>query len=265
MLLGLYQMDCIWEDKQANLKKVEAMAKRAGDLGVDLLILPEMFSTGFSFELSITMEAEDGPIMSLLPKFAKDNRIAIMGGVVLPGEGGKGRNSAVTFDSDGSLLSTYSKCHVFSYQNEQMYHEPGKKPVLLDLKGVKIAVIVCYDLRFPELLRPLAPEFELMIVIASWPASRQTHWDVLLRARAIENQCYVAGVNRVGEGGGLSFYGGSAVYDPLGECLIRAERQECLLVCEIDPKRVHEIRNTFPFLRDMRKEFLTEIFSHNNL
>jgi omega-amidase len=255
MILGLYQMDCVWEDKQTNLKKVEVMAKRARDLGVDILILPEMFATGFSFDLSVTMEPEDGLVMSFLSKLAKENRIGILGGVVLPGKEGKARNSAVVFDRNGNLVGIYTKCHVFSYQQEELFHEPGQTPVILELHGTKITPIVCYDLRFPELLRPIAPLIHLGITIASWPANRQAHWDVLLRARAIENQCYWAGVNRVGEGGGLSFLGGSAVYDPWGECLIRAERQECLLVCEIEPKRVEEIRTNYPFLKDMKSKF----------
>jgi omega-amidase len=116
-----------------------------------------------------------------------------------------------------------------------------------------MACFICYDLRFPELFRAVANTCMLIIVIASWPDARQGHWETLLKARAIENQCYVIGVNRVGEGGGYSFIGGSAIIDPSGETIAEGREKETLLVAEIDPEKVREIRSIYPFLKDLRQ------------
>lgn len=248
MRLGLFQIDSVWEDKEANLSKLRSIRAEILSKRVNVLILPEMFATGFTMNTSVTMEDLEGKTISFLQNFAQKDGLWIIAGMVLKGEGGKGKNSAVIIDKLGNLKGVYVKTKLFSYQDEHLYHEPGSGPSVFDIDGVRTALFICYDLRFPELFRKVAKESELMVVIASWPELRQAHWDTLLRARAIENQCYVAGVNRVGEGGGLSFGGGSTVYDPFGNPLLVDNGKEELLVCNVYPSLVKQVRAQYPFL-----------------
>lgn len=248
MRLGLFQIDCVWEDKEANLKKLEASKDKIKAKSLDVLILPEMFATGFSMNTQLTREDLNGPTISFLKQFASANGIWVIAGVVLEGGQEKGRNSALIVDRSGCIRDIYIKRKLFSYQAEHLYHEPGLREVIFELEGVRISPFICYELRFPELFRKVANDVELIVVIASWPESRQEHWEVLLRARAIENQCFVAGVNRVGEGGGQRFRGGSCVYDPLGNCRAKLEEKEGIIVCDFDPMEVKEVREKYPFL-----------------
>ncbi len=246
------QLDTVWEDREANYRRVEAFARIAKEKGADLLVLPEMFSTGFSMNLGVTKEAHDGPTTGFIKSLARNFKMAVMGGLVLEGHGGLGRNCARIVDSDGNEVGTYAKCHLFSYADEHLYHEPGAQPMVFALAGVKVAPFVCYDLRFPEIFRLVSPRVHLIVVIASWPAPRQLHWDTLLPARAVENQCFVVGINRVGEGGGLRYTGGSAVYNPLGERIAFGGDQEALVIAEVDPEEVEKVRTEMPFLNDRR-------------
>jgi predicted amidohydrolase len=242
----------VWEDKPANFARVQRAARLAAEHGVDWLVLPEMFATGFSLRPERTAEPEDGPTVTFLRELAQQLRLGLIGGVVLAGGGGKGRNSAVAVDERGALLASYAKTHLIGLLGEDAAHEAGDRPHPFSLDGHRAVCFVCYDLRFPELFRQVADDCALVCVIASWPDSRQRHWDLLLPARAVENQCYVIGVNRVGRGGGLAFRGGSAVYDPLGDCLAFAGSGEDLLMADIDLDRVASIREEMPFLADRR-------------
>ncbi len=250
MKLALFQMNVIWEDKDANLKKIKTLEFQIAGEKPDILILPEMFATGFSMNVKLVAEDLDGITVSFLRDFAKINNIWIVAGLVLKAKKDKGKNVAMVIDRNGDIAGIYTKIKLFSLQDEHIYHEAGISPVVLNIEGLRLSPFVCYDLRFPELFRRVARDVELIVVIASWPGLRQDHWDTLLKARAIENQLFVAGVNRVGEGGGLSFLGGSAIYDPLGNCLIRSEGREELLTHSIDRSFVREVRSRYPFLQD---------------
>ncbi len=252
MKLALLQMDVAWEARPQNFRKVKRFARLAKEEGAELLILPEMFSTGFSMNLNVTVEEPGGETVSFLKQLATELELSVIGGVVLKGAGGLGRNSALVIDSHGRDVGTYTKCHLFSFMEEQRYHEPGSGPVVFDLNGIPVSIFICYDLRFPEIFRAVAERVHLMVVIASWPSARQLHWDLLLPARAVENQCYLAGVNRVGEGGGLTFTGGSAVYDPLGNRIAYGGEQETIIFAQINPAIVEKIRKDMPFLKDKR-------------
>ena len=143
---------------------------------------------------------------------------------------------------------------MFAYAGEHEAYAPGEGPVVAEVEGVRVAPFVCYDLRFPELFRAVAPRVDLLCVIANWPASRQAHWDALVRARAIENQCWVAAVNRIGQGGRLAYGGGSAAYDPWGEPVLAAgdaDAAERALVFDVDAARAARVRAEYPFLKDM--------------
>jgi predicted amidohydrolase len=162
---------------------------------------------------------------------------------------------------DGRDAALYTKIHLIGILDEDRHYGPGALPVPFAMAGVRTACFICYDLRFPELFRCVADQCDLVLVIASWPEPRRAHWHALLQARAVENQCYVAGVNRVGEGGGNAFAGGSVVLDPLGEPLARAGEEEAVISAEIDPEVVARVRRDFPFLRDRRRRLFEQAAS----
>lgn len=242
----------VWENREANYEQVRGFAQRAKQRGADWLVLPEMFATGFSMNLSVTAEAEDGPTRTFLKNLAKETGMGILAGLVLLGQSGKGRNVALAVGPDGREIGRYSKAHLIGLLGETDAHQPGDGPVVFDLDGIKAACFVCYDLRFPELFRMVADQVQVYFVLASWPDGRQHHWDLLLPARAVENLSFMVGVNRVGRGGGLTYQGGSAIYGPMGESLDSAGDKEGLVVADLDPARVLELRAELPFLTDRR-------------
>lgn len=254
MKIALIQMDIAWEKKAANLSRAAGLIKQARGEQADVAVLPEMFSTGFSMNVELLGETEDGESASFLSDEARRHCINVIAGLQLiePGEG-KGMNKAIIFDRKGELVSTFSKLHLFSPAGEDRHFTPGKSPVVFGLEGVSSSVFICYDLRFPEVFRKVAPDVACVFVIANWPASRGDHWTSLIKARAIENQCYVAGVNRTGiDGNGITYAGQSCVFGPVGEEVTSAGSGEEMLVAEIDPSMVEKTRSEFPFLRDKR-------------
>jgi predicted amidohydrolase len=253
MRVAAAQMNIAWHDREQNYARARCMAEKAKEAGAVLFVLPEMFSTGFSMASDITAEPLNGPTPSFLRSIAAEMGMTVIGGFVLSGNEPKPQNVSLAVNERGDDLALYAKIHQIALLGETASYSPGYSPETFELVGIRAACLICYDLRFPELFRTLADECTLMIVIASWPASRQAHWDLLLRARAIENQNYVIGVNRVGEGGGLVFNGGSAIIDPLGEVLSRGNEKESVVIADVEPARVAEVRSEFPFLKD-RKE-----------
>jgi omega-amidase len=258
MKIAAAQMDIVWHDRKANHAKARRFAEQAKDAGADLLVLPEMFSTGFSMDVSVTAESLDGPTPSLFRVLAREIDMAVVGGFVLKGGSGRPQNVSLAVGPDGKDLALYAKIHQICILGEDGSHDPGDRPVPFGLPGIRAAAFVCYDLRFPELFRAVVDECGLIMVIASWPSTRQAHWDILLRARAIESQCFVVGVNRVGEGGGLLFTGGSAIIDPLGQVLAHGGDKETLVMADMDPARVREVRSTLPFLNDRKPQLLNK-------
>lgn len=256
MKVAAAQMDIAWHDRSANHTKVRRLAAQAKSSGADLLILPEMFSTGFSMDISITAEPLDGPTPTLLRSLAREFEITIVGGFVLVRDNKGPQNVSLAVDRHGNDLALYAKIHLIALLDEDKSYKPGDRPIPFNLQGFRAACFVCYDLRFLGLFQAVANDCELIMVIASWPIARQTHWDVLLRARAIENQCFVIGVNRVGQGGGHTFAGGSAIIDPIGQVLAHGGEKEGLLLADIDLAKVSEVRSTMPFLKDRRPHLL---------
>ncbi|RPI78645.1 MAG: carbon-nitrogen family hydrolase [Desulfobacteraceae bacterium] len=254
MKIAALQMDLTWHDRVANFKKAQAMAAAAKAAGVDLIVLPETFATGFSMDASFTAETLDGPTPAFLRSLARDLKTAVIGGFVLKQSGSKPYNVALAVDRNGADLALYAKIHLVGILGETEAHAPGSRPIVFQWEGIRIGCFICYDLRFPELFAPQAEQCDLMIVIASWPEMRQKHWDLLLQARAIENQCFLVGVNRVGQGGGYSFRGGSAIINPLGEILAHGADRETVVMATIDPDQAARVRTTLPFLKDRRPE-----------
>jgi predicted amidohydrolase len=259
MKVAAAQMDIAWHDRATNYDKVRRIATQAREAAVDLLVLPEMFATGFSMDTSITPEFLDGSTPDLLRTLARELDMAVIGGFVLARAAAGPQNVALAVDRHGNDLALYAKIHQIALLGEDVSYEPGALPVPFQLGEIGAACFICYDLRFPELFRFVVDRCGLILVIASWPAVRQHHWDLLLRARAVESQCFVIGVNRIGEGGGHTFVGGSAIIDPLGQILAHAGDKETLLSAKIDPAMVTEVRSTMPFLKDRKQHLFNEL------
>jgi len=250
--IAAFQMDIAWENRELNYDKVRKIVAEAKRENADMLILPEMFATGFSMDTSITAENSSGKTPTFLKELALENQIAIVGGYVQKRRDGKGANTALIIDKEGKQLAEYAKTHLFKFAGEDNAHEAGAGPRPFIFKGIEGACFICYDLRFPELFRLVACDSKFVIVIASWPKPRRHHWDALLKARAIENQLYIIGVNRVGEGGAFEYDGGTVVYDPQGNAIADIKNIEGLVFAEIEEEKVTKTRKELPFLSDRR-------------
>jgi len=250
------QTDIVWEDKAANYGRVREMLERRQGPEPDLIVLPEMFATGFSMNAAEIAESEDGPTRDFLGEVATSCHAHVLGGMVSCGPGGKGRNDAVLMAPSGREVARYTKRHPFSYSGEPDHYEAGDAlVVVVDLAGWCLCPLVCYDLRFPEDFRKaVRQDANLFVVIANWPASREHHWRSLLVARAIENQAYVVGVNRCGKDPKLAYCGGSLIVDPMGRTVADAGDTEGPLEAELDLDLLRKYRTEFPALNDMRND-----------
>lgn len=243
------QWDLTWEEREPNFAAVERLLENESG---DLIILPEMFGSGFSMNLDVTAEPESLPTETFLRDLARNHDAAVLGGLARRGESGKGRNELVGFTPEGKKLGSYQKNRTFRYTGEPDYFENGNELALFEWQGWKLAPLICYDLRFPELFRRLtARGAELFVVVASWPTARVEHWITLLRARAIENLAYVIGVNRCGRDPNADYPGRSLLIDPRGEILSDAGSDEGVVSGEIDLGKVRQWRSEFPALEDL--------------
>lgn len=254
MKIALIQLNIAWESKKVNLNRAKSFIERAAEERCDVIVFPEMFNTGFSMDISKIAEDKNGETFKILSKAAKKNSIYVIAGfpIKLSNEE-KGRNIAVVFDRKGNVIAQYTKMHPFSLLKEDQYYLAGNNPVIFNIDKTPCSIFICYDLRFPEIFRKVAKNVEVIFVIANWPSSRKNHWDALLKARAIENQCFVIGVNRTGtDGNGIKYHGSSLVYDPFGRKICSGNSKNEFLICELNPLETLLIRTNFPFLRDMR-------------
>lgn len=251
------QCDLAWEDPHANRARLRPRIEEAARAGAGLVVLPEMWPSGFSMATERIAEEEGGPSERFLADAARATGAAVGGSVAQrPANGARPRNVFVLALADGTVRR-YAKIHPFSYGGEPRHYDAGDEAVTADVAGVRVTPLVCYDLRFPELFAALAARTDLFLVVASWPAARQEHWTALLTARAIETQAYVLGVNRVGSGGGLDYRGGSRLVSPLGATLdgdALADGQERVVAGDVDPAEVAAVRARFPFLADRRPD-----------
>ena len=211
--IALLELLTEWEDKETNWTKLESVIDGLKDAGIDLLLLPEMSFTGFSMNVDYTKEETEYTIARLM-SLSLDSGVALGAGWV-KSIGDKCENHYSIVDGD-TLVADYAKIHPFCYSGEDEFFEGGKSIVSARLRGFKIGIQICYDLRFPATFEKAANKADLMIVPANWPAKRSAHWKALLKARAIENQVYVAGVNCVGDIGGLTYSGDSRIINPDG-------------------------------------------------
>ena len=252
MKIAAIQHDIVWEDRDATFAHVRPLIAGAAGAGARLAVVTEMFSVGFSMNTARIAEPEDGPSAAFLRTEAMRHGMWLYGSAPerLPGAD-KPRNVGLLVAPDGTI-TRYAKIHPFTYSREDESYDAGTEMVTVDVEGLRVSLFVCYDLRFADEFWMLAPQTDCYLLCANWPESRRTHWQSLLVARAIENQAYVVGVNRVGEGGKLNYVGDSRIIDPLGELLATGAGTEALLVAEVKPERVAEVRNRFRFLPDRR-------------
>ena len=248
------QLDIAWEDKQANFTKARDLVAGAGAAPEpgSLVVLPEMFATGFSMDAPKIAEEASGETAGFLSELASECQCTVVGGVVSAGQG-RFFNEALVVSASGDELARYRKMHLFSPAGEDEHYSAGEAPVVFEHGGFRVAPLICYDLRFPEVFRACVRRgVDLFVVIANWPAVRVDHWATLLRARAIENQAYLVGVNRAGRDPSHEYPGRSMTIDPRGEVLAEAGPEECVLSAEINPALVEETRREFPALRDQQ-------------
>jgi predicted amidohydrolase len=257
--IALVQFDIAWEDPAENHRRVARRLEEASRDGARLALLPEMFPTGFSMDAARIAQPPGGQTETFLKKIAGELSLWIIGS--LPEAGGETpegkaaapRNTALVVSPAGEVVR-YAKIHPFTYGGEHRHYAAGDRVVTVSIDGVRVTPFVCYDLRFPEPFRFAAKETDLFAVVANWPDARREHWRTLLRARAIENLAYVAGVNRVGDGGRLHYAGDSALIDPWGETLVEGDAADRVLTGNIDPGKVADARAKFPVLEDVRME-----------
>ena len=259
--LGLVQADLLWEDPQGNRAALADLVL-AGAEGrgaqlrapVDLWVLPEMFTSGFTMRPDHLDRAEGALTLSWIKELALRVRGAVMGSLALWDEElGVYVNRCVVVGSDGAVLSTYDKKYTFTMAGESAVYASGSADGLFELGGWNILPRICYDLRFPEWARNTEERrYDALIYVANWPEGRIRHWDALLRARAIENQAYVVGVNRVGtDANHLVYPGHSACLDPMGDLLVdNPSGGVGVLYAELSKNTLHQVRTTFPFLAD---------------
>lgn len=253
-LIGL-QWNLEWENKTGNFARAAELTAAAAPKPGSLVVLPEMFATGFSMSVPAIGEDAKGETLTFLASLARRHSIYLLAGVVTRDESGRGRNEAVVVDPEGREAARYQKMHPFRYAGEGDHYDAGAAPVLWRWGEIMVAPFICYDLRFPEIFRLAAHGgAELFVVVANWPAARIEHWRLLMRARAIENQAFVAGINRCGSDPKLSYPGATMAVDPLGNIVTELNDEEGWLKVEINPESIRACRRELPFLRDLRAE-----------
>ena len=246
------QTNLIWEDKAANLYALEQKINSIQD-PTEIVVRPEMFSTGFSMQPSLFAETMEGETLNWMKKVSTQNKIILTGSIIIEEEG-KYYNRLIWMLPNGEY-GYYDKRHLFAFGQEDKFYNAGNKRLIAQVKGFKINLQVCYDLRFPVWARQQnksgGMEYDVLIYIANWPEKRSHAWKTLLCARAIENQCYVVGVNRVGtDGNNIYHSGNSLVIDPLGQVLYHMPDDEDVNTVTISKDYLNEVREKFPFWKD---------------
>jgi len=248
LTVTLIQTELEWEDVAANLHRFDHLI---GSLQVatDLIVLPEMFTTGFSMNASALAEDMSGRAVGWLRETARHAAAVVVGSVMVIDDG-RFYNRLCWTGPNGEI-TTYDKKHLFRYAGEDQVYTAGSDSLLVELKGWKIKPFVCYDLRFPAWVRNTDHTYDLALFVANWPQRRAEHWKLLLQARAIENQAYVIGVNRIGtDGNGLYHSGDSSVIDPIGNILFRSAHAPCVFTLTLERARLDDYRQSFPAWKD---------------
>ncbi len=249
--ISLIQADIVWEDKAANLVQYEQYIAGIQEKR-EVVVLPEMFSTGFSMNTHALGETMDGPTVQWMKNMAAKYRCILTGSLIIQ-DGENYHNRLLWVQPDG-VVGHYDKRHLFAYGDEHNHFTAGGKRLITSVKGFRICPMVCYDLRFPVWARNLGDAYDVLLYVANWPDRRSLAWKTLLQARAIENQCYVVGVNRVGTDiKGLNYSGDSSVFGPLGEMIWQESNKAVVQTVTLEKDILLKTREQLPFLNDADK------------
>jgi predicted amidohydrolase len=252
MRVAAIQHDIAWEDPKANFAALAPRIAGAAGAGARLIVLTEMYATGFSMNTEVTAEPVGGPATSFLVEQAQHHDAWVAGSVAERVDAAERPFNTLVLAAPNGAVHRYRKIHPFTHSGEHEHFRAGRDHVTVDVEGLRVTLFVCYDLRFADEFWTTAAGTDVYVVPANWPDTRREHWRTLLRARAIENQAYVIGVNRVGMGGRLTYVGDSMIVDPMGEVLASAAGGEALLVCDVDAATVAATRDRFRFMQDRR-------------
>ena len=251
LVITMIQTDLVWENKTANLQQIEKKIASV-DSSAQLVVLPEMFSTGFTMQPSKYAETMEGETVQWMKGIAAKHKIILTGSLIIKDE--QHFYNRLLWVLPNGQLAYYDKRHRFAYAGEDQYYTAGNKRLITSVNGWKINLQICYDLRFPVWARQQSkndPEYDLLLYVANWPEKRNHAWKSLLIARAIENQCYVIGVNRVGkDGNGIEHSGDSMLVSPLGEIIYTRSGVEDISTHRLQKEALNEIRSKFPFWKD---------------
>lgn len=253
--LSLIQMDISWGKPDENWARAVLLIQEAKRYESQVIVLPELWLSGYALEEAKALASPLGKgSFQHLSILARENGVYIIGSTLEEKEG-HFYNTATVFSPDGELIALYRKVHLFAPMGEQKHLSGGEEARVFPFPWGKGALAICYDLRFPELFRKYAlGGAEIAFIPAQWPEARIEHWRLLLRARAVENQMFIVGCNRVGESQGTRFGGHSAIYGPGGELIVEGGQEEIILTASIELSQVQEVRKAFPVLRDRRPE-----------
>jgi omega-amidase len=256
------QTNLLWEDKFSNLANIENKIK-SSNCANNIVILPEMFSTGFSMNASTLAETMEGDSVSWMKRVAKENKIILTGSLIIQEENNF-FNRLIWMLPNGEY-GYYDKRHLFGFAEEDKFYTAGKKRFITSVNGWRFNLQICYDLRFPVWARQqsknndniLTPEYDVLVYVANWPARRSHAWKSLLMARAIENQCYVIGVNRVGNDGKDIYHSGdTTIFDPMGEILYHKADEEDVFTITLNKESIESVHAKLPFLKDADMFFI---------
>lgn len=251
MKIAMMQFSPIWESKEVNMNFIEEKTSFL-DTNTDLLIFPEMTLTGFTMNSKEHAEEIDGKSIKFFIELSRKLKTDIIAGIIENDEL-EYFNSLFHFDKQGLIKAVYRKIHPFSLAEEDSYFKRGKDIVTTSFENHKIGLSICYDLRFPELYRLNVKDgAEVMINIANWPVKRIEHWKSLLKARAIENQCFMVGVNRIGNDPYQTYNGCTAVFKPMGDKIILSDNEEKIIYADLDFDEVKEVREKLGFINDIK-------------
>ena len=252
MKIAALQHDISWQDAATTITRLRPQIARAADAGARIVVLPEMFATGFSMDTASVTEPPDGPIATFLADVAREHSCWVGGTFACRAPGFELPTNRFMLTGPAGQAAFYDKIHPFTYANEHLAYQAGTESKIVEIEGVRCALFVCYDLRFANNFWDLAHTTDVYLVPANWPDKRAHHWRSLLIARAIENQAYVVGCNRVGTAEKLNYQGDSMIIDPLGRVLAQATHGPSMLMADVDPTIVAETRSRFPFLNDRK-------------
>ncbi|MDZ4820999.1 MAG: carbon-nitrogen family hydrolase [Planctomycetota bacterium] len=249
------QLDSVWEDPAASIARAKQLLDSARPEPGSLIVLPEMYATGFSMNAVEIAETPNGPAHRFLKELSLATSCYVMGGIATRNQQ-RLTNNSLLFSPAGLQLASYEKQQPFTLGGEGAHYQAGNQSVVVDCGEFCLSPLICYDLRFPELARrAVMAGANLLVVIANWPSPREAHWTALLKARAIENQAYVIGVNRTGRDPTLNYTGQSQIIDPQGQVLAALDNEETTLSADLDLAALVEYRTRLPFLQDIRLEF----------